>query len=60
MNIFSGLLFLHGHITDAALARRLASPVTTGGQSRPVPQPTPAVVPPAGTRRPPCPDCATR
>lgn len=27
MNIYSGLLFLHGHIADAGLARRLAEPV---------------------------------
>ncbi|WP_282246544.1 hypothetical protein [Stenotrophomonas sp. PS02300] len=27
MNIYSGLLFLHGHIADAGLARALAEPV---------------------------------
>ncbi len=27
MNIFSSLLFLHGHVANAELARRLASPV---------------------------------
>ena len=26
MNIFSGLLFLHGHVASAELARQLASP----------------------------------
>ena len=26
MNIYSGLLFLHGHIADPALARQLAAP----------------------------------
>ncbi len=26
MNIYSGLLFLHGHIADAGLARALAEP----------------------------------
>ena len=26
MNIFGSLLFLHGHVTNAALARQLASP----------------------------------
>ncbi len=26
MNIFSGLLFLHGHLASAELARQLASP----------------------------------
>ncbi|MNB71096.1 hypothetical protein D3C81_632010 [compost metagenome] len=27
MNIFSGLLFLQGHVTNVALAQRLAEPV---------------------------------
>ncbi|MFL4597681.1 hypothetical protein ACJ6WI_10430 [Stenotrophomonas maltophilia] len=27
MNIFSSLLFLHGHVASAELARQLASPV---------------------------------
>ncbi|QBL42460.1 hypothetical protein MG068_18815 [Stenotrophomonas sp. ASS1] len=29
MNIFSGLLFLHGHVASAELARQLASPSPT-------------------------------
>ncbi|HEL2977597.1 TPA: hypothetical protein UMB92_000411 [Stenotrophomonas maltophilia] len=29
MNIFSSLLFLHGHIASAELARQLASPSAT-------------------------------
>jgi hypothetical protein len=27
MNIYSGLLFMHGHIANVALAQRLADPV---------------------------------
>ncbi|HDS1631860.1 MULTISPECIES: hypothetical protein [Stenotrophomonas] len=29
MNIFSGLLFLHGHVASVELARQLASPSPT-------------------------------
>ncbi|TFZ42892.1 hypothetical protein E5C33_19335 [Stenotrophomonas maltophilia] len=29
MNIFGGLLFLHGHVASAELARQLASPSPT-------------------------------
>ena len=29
MNIFAGLLFLHGHISNADLARSLAEPMPT-------------------------------
>ena len=38
MNIYSGLLFLHGHIADAGLARALAAPVKVpeGDAARPV------------------------
>ncbi|HDS1511867.1 hypothetical protein I5U67_18400 [Stenotrophomonas maltophilia] len=32
MNIFSGLLFLHGHVASAELARQLASPSTPAAQ----------------------------
>ncbi|MHC1668842.1 hypothetical protein ACODUO_06730 [Stenotrophomonas maltophilia] len=36
MNIFSSLLFLHGHIASAELARQLATPVasTTGAPAK--------------------------
>ena len=33
MNIFSGLLFLHGHVASVELARQLASPSTPAPQS---------------------------
>lgn len=44
MNIFSGLLFLHGHVTDVALARRLATPVPAAPDAHRTPRPgnTPA------------------
>ncbi|HEL5026637.1 TPA: hypothetical protein UOA81_001827 [Stenotrophomonas maltophilia] len=32
MNIFSGLLFLHGHVASAELACQLASPSTPAPQ----------------------------
>ena len=47
MNIFSGLLFLHGHVTNAALARQLASPSPT-----PTPPPAAPLVVPAAGRQP--------
>ncbi|WP_286070107.1 hypothetical protein [Stenotrophomonas sp. 57] len=37
MNLFSSLLFLHGHIASAELARQLASPSPT-----PSPSPSPS------------------
>lgn len=33
MNIFGGLLFLHGHVASAELARQLASPSPTPSPS---------------------------
>jgi len=39
MNIFSGLLFLHGHVTNVALAQRLASPVPAAPDARRAPRP---------------------
>ncbi|MEG0182496.1 MAG: hypothetical protein RR704_03425 [Stenotrophomonas sp.] len=41
MNIFSGLLFLQGHVTNVALAQRLASPVPAAPDTPQVPQPVP-------------------
>lgn len=35
MNIYSGLLFLHGHIADAGLARALAEPVKVSAGDHP-------------------------
>ncbi len=46
MNIFSGLLFLQGHVASAELARQLAS------ASTPAPQCAPQ---PAAPAQPPCP-----
>lgn len=43
MNIYSGLLFLHGHITDVDLARQLA-----GGET------APAAPSPSGKREAAC------
>ncbi|MEV5120735.1 MULTISPECIES: hypothetical protein [Stenotrophomonas] len=40
MNIFSGLLFLQGHVTNVALAQRLASPVPAVPDARRAQQPT--------------------
>lgn len=37
MSIFSGLLFLQGHISNVALAQRLASPVTPSRELPPAP-----------------------
>jgi len=34
MNIFSGLLFLQGHVTNVALAQRLAEPVPAAPDAR--------------------------
>ncbi len=41
MNIFSGLLFLQGHVTNVALAKRLASPVPEAPDARRTLQPAP-------------------
>ncbi|SDK63379.1 hypothetical protein [Stenotrophomonas pavanii] len=38
MNIFGSLLFLHGHVTNAELARQLASP--SAAPPRHAPQPS--------------------
>ncbi|HDS1137131.1 TPA: hypothetical protein QDZ75_001140 [Stenotrophomonas maltophilia] len=46
MNIFGSLLFLHGHVASAELARQLASPVPP----RCAPQPAaPVQRPPSGS-----------
>ncbi|MCO7461993.1 MULTISPECIES: hypothetical protein [Stenotrophomonas] len=45
MNIFSSLLFLHGHVTNAELARQLASP-------SPSPSPPPSSTPGSAGRWP--------
>ncbi|WP_231236904.1 hypothetical protein, partial [Escherichia coli] len=46
MNIFGSLLFLHGHVSSAELARQLASPVPP----RCAPQPAaPVQRPPSGS-----------
>ncbi|WP_369039282.1 hypothetical protein [Stenotrophomonas maltophilia] len=37
MNIFSGLLFLHGHVASAELARQLAGPSPAPPQCAPQP-----------------------
>lgn len=37
MNIFSGLLFLQGHVTNVALAQRLAEPVPAAPDGRRAP-----------------------
>lgn len=42
MNIFSGLLFLHGHITNVALAQRLATPVAAVPEAQQAPPPATA------------------
>jgi hypothetical protein len=39
MNIFSGLLFLQGHVTNVALAQRLAEPVPAAPDARQAPRP---------------------
>lgn len=47
MNIYGSLLFLHGHVANAELARQLASPSTPAPQCAPHPA---APVPPPRTR----------
>lgn len=42
MNIYSSLLFLHGHIADVDLARRLAEPVKEGPKEGVPADPEPA------------------
>ncbi|WP_198994678.1 hypothetical protein [Stenotrophomonas maltophilia] len=37
MNIFGSLLFLHGHVANAELARQLASPSTASPTGAPQP-----------------------
>lgn len=37
MNIFGGLLFLHGHVASAELARQLAGPSTPAPPRAPQP-----------------------
>jgi len=39
MNIFSGLLFLQGHVTNVTLAQRLAEPVPAAPDARRAPRP---------------------
>jgi hypothetical protein len=39
MNIFSGLLFLQGHVTNVALAQRLATPVPPAPDAHRAPRP---------------------
>ena len=56
MNIFSGLLFLHGHVTNAELARQLACPPpppsTTPGSAGRWPATSSTGKPAAASQRP--------
>lgn len=51
MNIFSGLLFLQGHVTNVALAQRLANPVPAAPDAHRAPQPAHTPAPGNVTRR---------
>lgn len=56
MNIFGGLLFLHGHVASAELARQLASPSpppnSAPGSAGRCPAPSPTGQPAAAGQRP--------